>query len=458
MSRKQPKIQLELPFPVAKGEARSVLTERVELLKANETPESPATTERLMERVVTEDNLLQAWNRVRANKGSPGIDGMTVEDLDIHMGDSIRCYPWMLLTGVYLPEPVLRVEIPKPGGGGKRKLGIPTAVDRVIQQALLQQLQPIFDPTFSEHSYGFRPRRSAHQAVARAQKFVQTGYTWLVDIDLEKFFDRVNHDRLMAKVSGKVKDKRVLKLLRAFLNAGVMEDGLVKPTDEGTPQGGPLSPLLSNIYLDELDKELERRGLNFVRYADDCNIYVRSERAAHRVMKSITRFIERKLKLKVNRDKSAVGRPWERKFLGFTIREDGRRQISAASIQRFRQRVREIASWKTGSLKETIGNLRRTLIGWRGYYRFTEIPGQLKDLEGWTRRRLRCLVWRHWKTTKKRRQELIKRGVPPHEARSVAGSSKGPWPLSKVWALHKALPNALFQKIGFPPLCVPQEA
>jgi len=216
--------------------------------------------------------------------------------------------------------------------------------------------------------------------------------------------------------------------------------------------------LLSNIYLDELDKELERRGHQFVRYADDCNIYVRTERAAYRVMESIVRFIERKLKLKVNRDKSAVGRPWDRKFLGFTIREDGRRQISARSLKHFRQRVRELVSWKTGSLKETIGNLRRTFIGWRGYYRFTEIPGQLRDLEAWVRHRLRCLVWRHWKTTKRRRKELAKRDVPPHEARSVAGSSKGPWRLSRAWTLHKALPNALFERLGLPPLCVPLEA
>jgi len=452
MSDMQQKRQLELPFSDAKGEARNT-GDRAESLMVNETSEHPAGTERLMEQVANEGNLLRAMDHVVSNKGKPGIDGMTVYDLEYWMKENIADLSETLLQGKYTPQPVRRVEISKPDGG-KRKLGIPTVVDRVVQQALLQKLQPIFDPTFSEHSHGFRPNHSAHNAVSEAQSFVQAGREWVVDIDLEKFFDRVNHDMLMVRVARKVKDKRVPRLIRAYLNAGVLEDGLVHPTTEGTPQGGPLSPLLSNIFLDDLDKELERRGHRFVRYADDCNIYVRTEKAAQRVLANVTRFIERKLKLKVNKEKSAAGKPSERKFLGFTIRDDGRRQISAQSMKRYRQRIKEIARWKFGSLKAIIEHLRPILIGWRGYYRFTEIPGQLTDLEGWTRRRLRHLVWRHWKTTKRRFKELVRRGVNPRQARPVAGSSKGPWSLSTNGAIHKALPNKLFERLGFPPLCV----
>ncbi|MBM4049779.1 MAG: group II intron reverse transcriptase/maturase [Planctomycetes bacterium] len=458
MNRKQQQTQLGLPFPEAgQGEAPSGSAERAELSVAKEGPESPATTERLMEQVASEANLVEAWKRVRANKGSPGVDGMDVYFLDVFMGDNLHLIGRDLLKGTYQPQPVLRVEIPKPGGG-QRQLGVPTVVDRVVEQALLQILQPIYDPTFSERSYGFRPGRSAHQAVAKAQQYVAEGYTWVVDIDLEKFFDRVNHDMLMGRIAKRVKDKRVLKLIRAFLNAGVMVGGQVEPREEGTPQGGPLSPLLSNILLDDLDKELERRGHRFVRYADDCNIYVRSERAGKRVMESITRFLNRKLKLKVNQEKSAVARPWERKFLGFTIREDGRRQISPKAIERFKERVREIVRWQGGSFREILQELRPYWVGWRSYFGFTELPTQLQALEGWTRRRFRSLAWRHWKTPKRRYRELVKRGVRPDRARETAGSSQGPWHLSKTWPLHTALPNALFARFGLPPLHVPAEA
>ena len=290
----------------------------VEPVVAVAEPESPATTTHLMEEVCERENLVRAWQRVRGNKGAPGVDGMTIDDAKSYLREHWPNIRSQLLAGTYRPQPVRRVEIPKPDGG-IRKLGVPCVVDRLIQQALLQVLQKRWDPTFSEHSYGFRPGRSAHQAVTQAQRYVAEGYSVVVDLDLERFFDRVNHDGLMARVAARVADKRVLKLIRAYLSAGVMEDGLVRPVDEGTPQGGPLSPLLSNLVLDDLDKELARRGLRFCRYADDCNIYVRSHRAGERVMASVSRFLTRRLKLKVNEAKSAVAQPEERKFLGFSV-------------------------------------------------------------------------------------------------------------------------------------------
>jgi RNA-directed DNA polymerase len=338
-----------------------------------------------------------------------------------------------------------------------RQISIPTGLDRWIQTALVQVLHPIFDPTFSGHSHGFRPEHSQHQAIAEAQEYIEGGYQIAVDLDLEKFFDRVNHDMLMGRIAKRVKDKRVLKLIRAYLNAGLMKDGVVIPKTEGTPQGGPLSPLLSNIMLDDLDKELEKRGHRFVRYADDCNIFVRSERAGHRVMESITRYIERKLKLRVNREKSAVAPPWERKFLSFTFKnlDRPRRSISPEAIQKFKRRVREIIRKKTASLKGTIDNLRPYLRGWRNYFGFTELSSELQSLEQWIRRRLRCLVWRRWKRGKKRYKELVNRGVSPALARRTAGSNKGPWHLSKSKALHLAFPNAYFAKLGLPDIYRP---
>ncbi len=347
-----------------------------------------------MEEVCDRENLRRAWKRVRRNQGGPGVDGMTIEDAETYLREqwpSTRC---QLLEGTYQPRPVKRVEIPKPDGG-VRKHGVPCVVDRLIQQAVLQVLQERWDPTFSEHSYGFRPGRSAQQAVAQAQRYVAEGYDYVVDIDLEKFFDRVNHDGLMARVASRVSDKRVLKLIRGFLNAGVMEDGLVLPVDEGTPQGGPLSPLLSNIVLDDLDKELARRGHRFCRYADDCNIYVRSQRAGERVMASVSRFLTVKLQLKVNEAKSAVARPEERKFLGFSIANDGsERRIAPKALDTFKTRIREQTRRTRGlSLSQIIEELTPYLIGWRGYFGFCQTPRVLTNLEAWTRRRLRSYLW-----------------------------------------------------------------
>src|SRR5437763_10945044 len=374
-SDKRQNIQLELDFSfLPAGEAREAGREEIESLSTARDTESPAKTNRLMEEVCERENLKEALRQVKANKGSAGIDRMTVGQLDDYLKQHWPVIREQLLNGTYEPKPVRRVEIPKPDGG-VRKLGIPTVLDRLVQQAVMQVLQRHWDRTFSESSYGFRSGRSAHQAVAQAQRYIAEGYGWCVDLDLEKFFDRVNHDKLMGQVAKRVVDKRLLKLIRAFLNAGVMENGLVSPSLEGTPQGGPLSPLLSNLVLDELDRELERRGLRFVRYADDCNIYVRSERAGRRVMKSITRFITHKLKLKVNETKSAVARPQERKFLGFSFTREKkpRRTIAPKSIQRAMNRLRELTRRKRGGKLEVIvEELNRYLTGWLGYYGFSE--------------------------------------------------------------------------------------
>src|SRR4051795_3863236 len=343
-SDKRQNIQLELDFPsLPAGEAREVGREEIESLSTAHDTESPANTNRWMEEVWERDNLKEALRQVKANKGSAGIDRMTVGQLSDYLKQHWPSIREQLLNGTYEPKPVRRVEIPKPDGG-VRKLGIPTVLDRLIQQAVMQVLQRRWDRTFSDSSYGFRPGRSAHQAVTQAQKYIAEGYGWGGDLDLEKFFDRVNHDKLMGRIAKRVEDKRLLKLIRAFLNAGVLENGLVSPSVEGAPQGGPLSPLLSNLVLDELDRELERRGLRFVRYADDCNIYVRSERAGQRVMKSVSDFLTRKLRLKVNAAKSAVAKPSDRKFLGFSFSDDPepKRTIAKQALVRFRRRIRDI--------------------------------------------------------------------------------------------------------------------
>jgi RNA-directed DNA polymerase len=336
-----------------------------------------------------------------------------------------------------------------------RKLGIPTVLDRLIQQAVMQVLQRQWDPAFSASSYGFRPGRSAQQAVAQAQQYIVEGYGWCVDFDLEKFFDRVNHDKLMGQIAKRVEDKRLLKLIRAFLNAGVMENGLVSPSVEGTPQGGPLSPLLSNLVLDELDRELERRGHRFVRYADDCNVYVRSERAGQRVMESVTQFITQKLTLRVNEAKSAVARPQERKFLGFsfTAGPEVRRVIAPKALDRFKRRVREIARRAKGvSMKTTMEELAPYMRGWRGYFGFCETPEVLIGLTRWVRLRLRAAMWRQWKTTRRRREALIELGVRERLASNTAGSGLGPWYLAKAKALSVGLSNAYFKSLGLPSL------
>jgi RNA-directed DNA polymerase len=455
MGGKRQKSQLLLAFAAeGRSESPPAAEEGIEPPAVKCEPESPTQTGSLMEEVCQRDNLWQALKRVQANKGAPGVDGMTVRMLPKHLKRHWPKIREQLLAGTYRPQPVKRVEIPKPDGG-VRKLGIPTALDRFIQQAALQVLQERWDRTFSQHSYGFRPRRSAHQAVAQAQAYIAEGYGITVDIDLEKFFDRVNHDMLMGRIAKRVEDKRVLKLIRALLNAGVMENGLVNSSEEGTPQGGPLSPLLSNLMLDDLDRELERRGLRFVRYADDCNIYVRSRRAGERVMQNITRFITGKLKLKVNQEKSAVARPAERKFLGFsfTSGRQPKRRIAPKSLMRFKKRIRELTKRNRGvSLERMVEQLRLYLTGWRGYFGFCQMPSVLRDLDSWIGRRLRCFQWKQWKRGTTRFAELRKRGVGKDLAARTAGSSRGLWHISRSPALSIALPGAYFDSLGLPKL------
>jgi RNA-directed DNA polymerase len=457
MSGKRQKNQLVLAFLAEdRGEAPRGAEEGTESFVAKRRAESLAIGEEWMEEVCERENCKQALARVKANRGSAGVDGMTVEQLPEHLKQHWPAIREQLLSGTYRPQPVRRVEIPKPDGG-MRKLGIPTVLDRFVQQAVMQVLQRRWDRTFSEHSYGFRPGRSAHQAVKQAQQCMAEGYRWVVDLDLEKFFDRVNHDKLMAKLAERVSDKHLLKLIRAFLGAGVMENGLVSPVDEGTPQGGPLSPLLSNIVLDEFDREVERRGLRFARYADDCNIYVRSRRAGSRVMESLARFITTKLKLKVNAQKSAVARPWERKFLGFsfTNEEAPRRRIAPKAVDRFKERVRELTGRTRGvSVERMAEDLSRYLRGWIGYFGKCETPSVLQGLERWIRHRLRSMVWKQWKRGTVRFAELHKRGVGRDLAAQTAGSAHGPWRLANSPALSLALPNAYFDSLGIPRLTV----
>src|ERR1700758_4186881 len=451
---KQQNIQMELDFSSAlTGAARDVAGEETESLMATSGPESPARINRLMEEVCERENLKEALRQVKGNKGSAGVDGITVNQLTDYLKQHWPVIREQLLSGTYEPKPVRRVEIPKPEGG-VRKLGIPTVLDRFIQQAVMQVLQRQWDSTFSDYSYGFRPGRSAHQAVAQAQQYIAKGYGWVIDLDLEKFFDRVNHDKLMGRVAKRVEDKRLLKLIRAFLNAGVMENGLVSPSVEGAPQGGPLSPLLSNLVLDELDRQLENRGHRFIRYADDCNIYVCSERAGHRVMTSIKRFITQKLKLKVNEAKSAVARPQERKFLGFsfTAGPDIRRMIAPKSLERFKRRIREITRRAKGvSIKTTVGELAPYMRGWRGYFGFCQTPEVLIALTRWVRLRLRAALWRQWKTPRRRRAALAALRISG-ELRNTASSGRGPLPIGRRKALCFGFSIAYFKSLGLPSL------
>jgi len=406
-----------------------------------------------MERVLERENLRQALHQVRRNRGAPGIDGMTVDALVEYLKTEWPTIRATLVEGTYEPQPVRRVVIPK-AGGGTRDLGIPVVLDRFVEQALLQVLQAEWDPMFSEGSFGFRPRHSAHQAVVRAQTYIREGYAWVVDIDLEKFFDRVNHDVLMCRVRARVRDRRVVTLIHRFLKAGVftLED-VVEPTTEGTPQGGPLSPLLANLLLDEFDKELESRGHRFVRYADDGNIYVRSRRAGERVMASLTRFLERRLKLKVNVAKSAVDRPWNRKFLGFTFtaRRPNRRKVSGKALAAFKAKVREVTGRTRGrTICQIMTELRTVILGWRAYFGFAEVSSPLRDLDKWIRRRLRSYHWKQW--GRRGYRELRKRGVDRELAWNTSKSAHGPWRLSRSPALAIALPARYFSALGLPNL------
>jgi RNA-directed DNA polymerase len=434
----------------ATGEARSAAAEETEARAARTDIESRASFGPSMEAIVERNNLRKALARVKANKGAAGIDGMTFEDLAPYLKEHWPTIRAQLLDGSYQPQPVRRVEIPKTSGG-LRPLGIPTVLDRFIQQAVMQLLQADWDRTFSEASFGFRPGRSAHQAVERAQAYIASGHGWVVDIDLEKFFDRVNHDILMGLVAKRVSDKRILKLIRSFMTAGVLADGLVSPTEEGTPQGGPLSPLLSNLMLDVLDRELEKRGHHFVRYADDCNIYVRSQRAGERVMESIEQFLAKRLKLRVNKAKSAVAKPSVRKFLGFSFTggTKPKRRIAPQAIDRFKAKVRDLTRRTGGrSLSQVAKELSCYLVGWRGYFGFCETPSVLRKLDKWIRRRLRVIAWKQWKGGRTRFAELRRRGVGRDLAAQSAGSPHGPWRLSNSPALTIAIPTAFFGALG----------
>jgi len=407
-------------------------------------------TESLMGAVVARENMLAALVRVETNRGAPGVDGMPVEALRPYLHTHWPRIKAALLAGEYRPAPIRRVEIPKPGGG-VRELGIPTVLDRLIQQALHQALQPLFEPHFSEQSYGFRPGRSAHQAVEQVRQYAADGHRWVVDLDLEKFFDRVNHDVLMARVVRRVADKRVLRLIRRYLQAGVLADGLVSDRIEGMPQGGPLSPLLSNILLDDLDKELERRGHHFCRYADDCNIYVRSKRAGERVMNSIRRFLERRLRLKVNDTKSAVDRPWNRKFLGYSMTWHLRPRLKVAreSVSRLKHEVRKRMRRGRGqSLQLAVDGLSALLRGWFNYFRLAEVKGVFEDLDQWLRRRCRCLLWRQWKRTQTRARKLMQRGLGRQRAWCSATNGHGPWWNAGASHMNQAYPKCFFDSIG----------
>ena len=404
----------------------------------------------LMEAVVERGNLMLAYQRVVANKGAAGVDDITVSALKDHLKQHWPAIRARLLAGAYVPSPVRRVDIPKPDGG-RRMLGIPTVVDRLIQQALHQVLSPMFEPDFSEASYGFRPGRNAHQALKAARQHVAAGKRWVVDMDLEKFFDRVNHDRLMGKLGEKIGDARVLKLIRRYLEAGMMADGLVSPRVEGAPQGGPLSPLLSNIVLTELDRELERRGHAFCRYADDCNVYVRSRRAGERVLASLTQFLSERLKLKVNEAKSAVAEPWRRKFLGYSItwHQKPKLRIATPSLKRLEQKVRALLRGARGqSLTQTLEQLNPLLRGWAAYFKLAETKRALDELDGWIRRKLRCVLWRQWKRVVTRARNLMQRGLTEERAWRSATNQRGPWFNAGASHMNAAFPKSWFNRLG----------
>jgi RNA-directed DNA polymerase len=446
---RQKSIQLALNWE-GKGEAQVYSGRGIETQTASTTQVSLAHD--LMEAVVAAGNMRSALRKVRSNKGSPGVDGMTVEQMGEHLRIAWPKLRENLLNGEYRPSPIRRVDIPK-ADGGTRQLGIPTVVDRLVQQALLQVLEPLYDPTFSPNSYGFRPGKSAHQALEAAKQHVAAGYNWVVDMDLEKFFDRVNHDILMGRLARRIGDKRVLRLIRHYLQAGIMEDGVVVPRDEGTPQGGPLSPLLANILLDDLDKMLEQRSHRFCRYADDCNIYVQSERAGQRVMESVTAYLERKLKLRVNKDKSAVARPQARKFLGQRVLSGGTRTylgIHPKGVLRAKKRIRLTTQRNRGtSLEQVLRELGQFTNGWVNYHRYTRCSTLLKQMDEWIRHRLRAYIWKQWKTWRNRGAQMRKLGVPRFLAYGVAYNNEGPWKSAGTPAMTRAFPNVRLKEMGF---------
>lgn len=409
-------------------------------------------TENLLERIVDKRNIFEAYKKVVANKGSYGIDGMKVDELLPFLQEHYETLKTDLLSGKYKPQPVRREEIPKPNGG-VRLLGIPTVVDRLIQQAINQVINPIFDKGFSNSSYGFRPKRSAHMALKQAQIHINEGYRYVVDMDLEKFFDNVNHDLLMKLVVRKIEDKRVLKLIRKYLNSGVMMKGMLVKSEEGTPQGGPLSPLLSNILLDELDKELERRGHKFCRYADDCNIYVKSMRAGERVLKSITKFLEQKLRLKVNAEKSAVSSPTKRKFLGYTFyygKGGIKFRVHDKSYERLKRKIKDITNRNVSmNFNHRIKKLNEIVVGWVNYFKLADMKTKLKELDQWIRRRLRAVVWKTWKLVRTRFKNLMKLGVSKDMAWEYANTRKGYWRISNSPILNKTITNQRLINHGF---------
>jgi RNA-directed DNA polymerase len=452
MAKERQSSMAEKPDPIPEGSGRNPREYGVGASSASaKKEETRPESEKLMEEVVESKNLREAYQKVVRNGGAAGVDDMPVDGLRTYLKKEWQRIKGNLLADEYKPQSVRRVEIPKPGGKGVRKLGIPTVVDRLIQQAVLQVLDPIFDSGFSESSYGFRKGRSAHQAVLKAREHVASGKRWVVDLDLEKFFDRVNHDVLMSRVARKIKDKRVLRLIRRYLQAGIMEGGLVEPSREGTPQGGPLSPLLSNILLDELDKELERREHAFCRYADDCNIYVASQRAGERVKESITQFLSKRLKLKVNEEKSAIDRPWKRKFLGYsmTAGKEPRLKVAPESEARFRMKLKELFRRGRGwSQKRTIETMKSLLTGWVNYFKLSEVKATFERLDQWIRRRLRCILWRQWKRPRTRAKNLMKQGLAEEQACRSAGNGRGPWWNAGAQHMNFAFPKSYFDHSG----------
>jgi group II intron reverse transcriptase/maturase len=446
--------QLGLDFG-DRGEARKRWSKGRLVFSADEPerrkPVEPVLAEGLIEAMVSGRAAEAALRKVEANKGAPGVDGMRTEELRPYLTKHWKQLRQALLDEKYRPKSVRRVEIPKPDGG-MRQLGIPTVTDRFVQQMILQTMEPLYDPTFSESSYGFRPGRGAKMALEAAREHVADGNGWVVDMDLEKFFDCVNHDVLMGMLARRIGDKRLLKLIRLYLQAGVMLNGVVVERYEGTPQGGPLSPLLSNILLDELDKELERRGHKFCRYADDCNIYVKTERAGQRVLESVTKFLETKLRLKVNRTKSAVGRPSARKFLGLRIVRGAKAIVSIApkSINRFKKQVRRLTRRNRGvSFPKVLTDLKKFTDGWVGYFRIARTPSVYKELDEWIRRRLRCYVWKQWKKPRNRARQLLNHGIGPWLAWGVACNGHGPWKVAGSPAMTQALTNARIESLGY---------